>query len=376
MKTWITKSGYSLKQILSGRSNVFLFSDGTRNILVDTSPKYKWIKLDKRLKQLSITQLDYLILTHAHFDHASNAYTLKEKYKPLVIIQKDEASYLENGQNTFVQGTNTFLNFFTKRFATKILASLTYASCNCDIIFDSIFDLKEFGFNAYILHTPGHSIGSSSIIIDDEIAIVGDTLFGVFPWSVFPPYADNVQQMIHSWGKLLATKCSKFLPSHGKFITRKQLQHGFDRKKFLFRNNQKLVETEFISFCGDNCSACPRFQATNENDRERLKYLAELWYRLGIRDHIVTPDEMMCRGCSHEKQCTHGINNCPEINKIGNCGECGLYPCNKIDKVFEKTESFRKICMEKCSASEFIVLDKAFLSKKKTLDKIHHAFME
>jgi hydroxyacylglutathione hydrolase len=80
---------------------------------------------------------------------------------------------------------------------------------------DDRFDLNEFGFNAYLMHNPGHTGGSMSLIVDDEIAIVGDAMFGVFKWSVFPPFAEDSAQMIKSWGKLLATNCSLFLPSHG-----------------------------------------------------------------------------------------------------------------------------------------------------------------
>jgi len=54
-----------------------------------------------------------------------------------------------------------------------------------------------------------------SLIVDDEIAIVGDAMFGIFPNSIFPPFADNVPVMIKSWRKLLDTKCMLFLPAHG-----------------------------------------------------------------------------------------------------------------------------------------------------------------
>ena len=80
---------------------------------------------------------------------------------------------------------------------------------------DQYLNLQDFGFNGYILHTPGHSPGSQSIIVDNEIALVGDAMFGVFPGSIFPPFADNEEELITSWGKLIQTGCRLFLPSHG-----------------------------------------------------------------------------------------------------------------------------------------------------------------
>ena len=77
MRTWNTPGGYTVTRILSGRSNVFLLANGEKNILIDTSPKYKWKELEKRLKQLEVDIIDYLILTHTHYDHAENSKKIK-----------------------------------------------------------------------------------------------------------------------------------------------------------------------------------------------------------------------------------------------------------------------------------------------------------
>jgi hydroxyacylglutathione hydrolase len=71
-------------------------------------------------------------------------------------------------------------------FAKQFLSKFRYATCQYDYLVDSTFNLRKIGFNAYVMHTPGHTNGSMSIIIDDIVAIVGDTMFGVFKWSVFP----------------------------------------------------------------------------------------------------------------------------------------------------------------------------------------------
>ena len=95
---------------------------------------------------------------------------------------------------------------------------------------DEKFDLEDYGFYAYILHTPGHSPGSLSVIIDEEVAFVGDTMFGIFKGSVFPPFAEDVNRMINSWGKLLKTGCSVFIPSHGSANNRSLVQKEYDKR--------------------------------------------------------------------------------------------------------------------------------------------------
>ena len=78
-----------------------------------------------------------------------------------------------------------------------------------------------------MIKTEGHSSGSISVIVDNEIAIVGDAMFGVFKNSVFPPYADNQTEMINSWNVLLDTDCNTFLPGHGKEIKKEFLQKEY-----------------------------------------------------------------------------------------------------------------------------------------------------
>jgi hydroxyacylglutathione hydrolase len=231
MKIWTTKSGYSIIRVLSGRSNVFLLSNQTKYILIDTSPKFMWRKLQRRLKHLNINNIDYLVLTHTHFDHSENSNRVKEKYNALVIVHKNEETFLATGENIVPQGTGPLSKTIVGLFAKQFLSLAKYEPCQSNLTVDSVFNLNEFGFNAYILHTPGHTPGSMSVIIDDEIALVGDTLFGVFPWSVYPPYATDPSQMIESWGKLLQTKCKVFIPSHGSAIPRSRVEKDYNQRR-------------------------------------------------------------------------------------------------------------------------------------------------
>ncbi|HOV10530.1 MAG TPA: MBL fold metallo-hydrolase [Bacteroidales bacterium] len=230
MKSWKTKSGYEIIRILSGRSNVFLLTNGQKNVLIDSSVSRLWKKLVKKLDKLGIHSIDYLILTHAHFDHAGNANQIQKKFDAFVIIQKEEAPCLSNGDNILPGGTTIFTRPIMNLFGKRLFSRFKYKPCKCNLMVDSCLDLKAFGFNAYLMHTPGHTIGSMSLIVDDEIAIVGDSMFGVFKWSVFPPFAENAEQMIKSWGKLLATNCTWFIPSHGNANNRLSVESDYKKR--------------------------------------------------------------------------------------------------------------------------------------------------
>lgn len=233
MRSLKTKSGLKISKILSGRSNVFLMTNGLKNILIDTSSEKRWNKLKRKLKENKADSIDYLILTHSHFDHAGNAASIKKEFGCLVLIHNAEDYNLKTGEICVPKGTNLFTGFIVKNLSPLFLKRLSCEPCIPDILVYSEFDLAPSGFNARILHTPGHSPGSLSVIADDEVAIVGDTMFGVFRWSLFPPYADNVSQLIKSWGLLLETDCKIFLPSHGGSKTRSQLLTEYQKRKVI-----------------------------------------------------------------------------------------------------------------------------------------------
>lgn len=231
MKNWPTSGGYDIIQVLSGRSNAFLLTNGKNNILVDTGPRFMWETLQKRLDRLGIEKIDLLILTHSHFDHAANAAGIREKYKAQVLIHKSESEYLTSGDNILPSGTNPFTKFLVKALVKRFRSVAIYQPCSFDIAVDESFDLSYSGFNAYLMHTPGHTLGSVSLIVNDEIALVGDTMFGIFRGSVFPPFASDTIQLLNSWEKLLKTKCRLFIPSHGSANDRSLVEKDFEKRK-------------------------------------------------------------------------------------------------------------------------------------------------
>ncbi|MCU0462517.1 MAG: MBL fold metallo-hydrolase [Bacteroidales bacterium] len=224
MKSWTTSDGNKIIQVLSGRSNVILLTNGRSHILIDTSPGYIWNTLQKRLKKLRVEEIKLLILTHSHFDHAANARKIKERYNARVVIHRSEAKYLTTGDNILPTGTNPLSRFLVRVFAKQFDSYARYEPCTFDYIIDDTFNLTGFGFNAYLMHTPGHTAGSVSLIIDNEAAIVGDTMVGIFPWTILPPFASDTAQLINSWEKLLKTGCQIFIPSHGLAIKRARVK--------------------------------------------------------------------------------------------------------------------------------------------------------
>ncbi len=230
MKTLVTVNGWHITAVVSGRSRVFLISGNRLNILVDTGPKRSWNKLKRRLKRLGIESIDYLILTHAHFDHSSNAAKIRREFGARVVGNINEAHLLINGENAPIKGSYHILELIVRLLSAFFVRKLRYEPCKPDIITGKFFQFSGNIQGINVIHTPGHSEGSQSIIIDDEIALTGDTMFGILPWSVFPPFALDIPELVKSWGILLKTRCRLFLPSHGTEINREIVEKEFRKR--------------------------------------------------------------------------------------------------------------------------------------------------
>lgn len=121
-----------------------------------------------------------------------------------------------------------------------------------------------------------------------------------------------------------------------------------------------------IALCGDNCMECPRYHAKSEDE---LRQTAELWYRVGWRDRIVSNEEIRCTGCSSHKQCTYHLVECTKEHHVEKCNQCGLFPCKKIDEMLERSQAYQQKCKEVCTDEEYKKLERAFFDKKNNLMK-------
>lgn len=225
MKQWTTGSGNVLYRLPNHGCNVYLLANQSGCLMVDTGIAWRWKSLRRRLERVCQGRpVEALILTHTHFDHAMNTDRVREAFDPKIIVHEKEAKYLESGWSPLPRGTQWY-NKTLMDLVRKIEYPFQgFYSIQGDILINDHFPFNGLGFNAYALHTPGHTAGSVTVVVDDQIALVGDTLMGYVTGHSSPAFADNPEQLITSWRKLLDTGCDLFLPSHGWSIRRSELE--------------------------------------------------------------------------------------------------------------------------------------------------------
>lgn len=181
-------------------TNVYLgVNEETGNgFLVD--PAVYEPQVEDVMKEIGIKNLQYILLTHGHFDHilGVNGF-LKNHPEAKVVIHREDEAFLTDPvlSHTFKHG-------------------LTQEPIKADIIVEDgdvlAFDDTEFK----VVHTPGHTRGSVVYLLDD-LMFSGDTLFQLSCGRTDFPESDPAA-MGPSLKKLAALEGNyHVLPGHNAF---------------------------------------------------------------------------------------------------------------------------------------------------------------
>lgn len=84
---------------------------------------------------------------------------------------------------------------------------------------DEPFSLDDFGVPGIAVPTPGHSPGSVSIVLESGEPFVGDLAMNRMPLKRspgLPIFAENEEEVIRSWRRLLDLGVETVYPAHGR----------------------------------------------------------------------------------------------------------------------------------------------------------------
>ena len=162
----------------------------------------------KGIGKLSIRpeQIKLIVLTHGHWDHIASVKDIKEKTGAKIAIHEIEREWLEKGLKPMPPGVTPWGRFLGKAI-TMCLPLIDIPATHADIVIGNEgFSLADYGISGGVLHTPGHSSGSVSILLDTGDVFVGDMAMNKFPLTSrpgLPIFAENFNDLKQSWRTLL-----------------------------------------------------------------------------------------------------------------------------------------------------------------------------
>jgi len=193
-------------------------------ILVDGGLPNKGKKFLKELKDLSIEPKDIslILVTHGHWDHIGSIDELKRLTGCEVAINQHEKDWLEQALKPLPPGIGLWgkvLGVIMKMYMPLV----NFPGTSVDLVLeDKEFPLESYGVHGKALHTPGHSAGSMSLLLDTGEAFVGDLATNGLPMRIgpgMPAFAEDIVAIKVSWRLLLDAGAKWIYPAHGNPFT-------------------------------------------------------------------------------------------------------------------------------------------------------------
>ena len=182
----------------------------------------KKLKVFKRvliILDINPSDIKLIVLIHSHFDHSGSAQEIREFTGAKIAVHVSERTYLENGGMIIPKGVN-FYGKITKPWLFTIFKKISFPKFKPDILItDEPYPLKAYGIDGNIIHTPGHTVGSISVILDSGEAFVGCMAHNGFPFRFHPGlpiYAQDIEAIKKCWKILIGRGIKMIYPGHGK----------------------------------------------------------------------------------------------------------------------------------------------------------------
>ena len=192
---------------------------GKKTIIVDTGYQGNGDKILRCLHKnlIKLEDVSLIILTHAHIDHYGSAEELKAKIGAPIACHKADAEYLKKGVNYIGEPTG-LAGHILKSVFIRTTNKDVQKPLNVDIVFDENLDLLEFGIDGRVIHTPGHTDGSVSLVLSNGEAIIGDLIMGgMFFRKVphYPLFVSDISRLKESIRKVIHLAPKVIYASHG-----------------------------------------------------------------------------------------------------------------------------------------------------------------
>jgi hydroxyacylglutathione hydrolase len=219
-------------------SNAYLVV-GDRPILVDTGSRGDASRIVAGCDALGVKIRDLALIlhTHVHSDHFGNTADLAAEAGCRVAYHPGDRPLAMRGDNGPLRGVG-----LRGRVLAKMLSHLPFQARAADVDVSDGLRLDDFGVAGSVLHTPGHTPGSISVVLDSGDAIVGDVIMGGWAGGAIRPsrpnfhyFADDLPAAMASLDRILDAASGRLFVGHGGPIVRDaavrwRVAHGGGRR--------------------------------------------------------------------------------------------------------------------------------------------------
>ncbi|MGE5578646.1 MAG: MBL fold metallo-hydrolase [Bacillota bacterium] len=221
------RGGIGLRVLNLGNriANMYLLELARGWLLIDTGYPRQFKSFAKNLAAhgIHMDDIKYIFLTHAHDDHAGFLNEFLGQSRAEVILSEKAVEGLRRGQNNFEGGctSKTALRFCN---LMGLLGHAEHRFPPVDRTHESRYICVRDGtqpeieqeLGGRIVHTPGHTACSISLLLDDGRLFCGDAAMNGFPSSRrITIWAEDAGEYASSWRKIISLQPAAIYPGHG-----------------------------------------------------------------------------------------------------------------------------------------------------------------
>ena len=190
-----------------GISTTYLIESDACLVLVDAGLPHCERRVVRQMRALGRDDLRLIFITHAHLDHYGSAAALRRFTGATIAIHRADGDAMARGETLVgsVQGRGRLLWALLRLFGPYLQPEPTPP----DLLLDDGSDLHSYSLDAVVLHTPGHTPGSSCLIVEGRIAFAGDLLsttgrphvqrYFADDWSLIPESLNHLRAFEPEW---------------------------------------------------------------------------------------------------------------------------------------------------------------------------------
>lgn len=191
------------------------------SILIDGGSPNEIKSIEKSINSFGLRQdeIKLVVLTHYHFDHAGSAADIRNLTGARLMIHRRDNDFLNKAEMIWPKGVNRWGKITSSIFKIILVNKMKFPETKADIVLDAKeFPLSDYGIDGKVVHTPGHTAGSLSVLLDTGDAFVGCMAHNNPPFRLkpgYPIYADDIELLKKSWEVLINMGAKTIYPGHG-----------------------------------------------------------------------------------------------------------------------------------------------------------------
>jgi hydroxyacylglutathione hydrolase len=223
-----------IRPVRLGITNCYLIGTPGHWVLVDAGNRgwdsFFFLKL--RGAGIQPADIRLIVVTHVHFDHVGSLAAIRDRCRCPVAVHADEADLLRQARIVLPPGTrpvSRWLIDLARRHRRIVDRLYRFDPVEAEILVERELALDGFGVAARVLHTPGHTAGSLTVLSAAGAAAVGDLAVNYHPLGAgpfTPPFGDSLEAIGLQWRRLLRDGAKRIYPAHGRPFPARRLAGG------------------------------------------------------------------------------------------------------------------------------------------------------